>query len=46
MQHRDSFIDSLYGNQEDHCIPTEYDWFSPLLGDWEFKEQSRMPFLI
>ena len=36
MQHRDSFIDALYGNQEDHCIPTEYDWFSPLLGDWEF----------
>ena len=31
MQHRDSFIDALYGNQEDHCIPTEYDWFSPLL---------------
>ena len=35
MQYKDSFTEALYGNQE-NCIPKEYDWFSPLLGDWEF----------
>lgn len=31
----DSFIEALYGRSEE-TIPEEYDWFAPLLGDWEF----------
>ena len=31
----DSFIEALYGQSEE-TIPEEYDWFAPLLGDWEF----------
>ena len=31
----DNFIDALYG-QPEGTIPEEYDWFAPLLGDWEF----------
>ena len=32
----DSFIEALYGRSEE-TIPEEYDWFAPLLGDWEFE---------
>ena len=32
----DSFIEALYGQSEE-TIPEEYDWFAPLLGDWEFE---------
>ena len=31
----DNFIEALYG-QPEGTIPEEYDWFAPLLGDWEF----------
>lgn len=31
----DEFTAALYG-QPASCIPPEYDWFAPLLGDWEF----------
>ena len=31
----DHFIEALYG-QPEGTIPEEYDWFAPLLGDWEF----------
>lgn len=32
----DSFIEALYGQTEEK-IPEEYDWFAPLLGDWDFE---------
>lgn len=31
----DIFTDVLYG-EETNFIPKEYDWFSKLLGDWDF----------
>ena len=31
----DNFTEALYGRSEE-TIPEEYDWFAPLLGDWEF----------
>lgn len=30
------FVKALLGNQETSKIPKEYDWFAPLLGDWDF----------
>ena len=30
-----AFIEAFYGRSEE-TIPEEYDWFAPLLGDWEF----------
>jgi|GEM_PF-2670455 hypothetical protein len=30
----DSFIDALLSQKTDK-IPDEYDWFAPLLGDWD-----------
>lgn len=31
----DTFTEALYG-KENQSIPKEYDWFSKLIGDWEF----------
>ena len=31
----DAFMDALVSGHTE-IIPTEYDWFAPLLGDWEF----------
>ena len=36
----DSFIEALYGQSEE-TIPEEYDWFAPLLGDWEFEYKDK-----
>lgn len=30
------FVKALLGNQGASQIPKEYDWFAPLLGDWDF----------
>ena len=30
------FVKALLGCQEASKIPEQYDWFAPLLGDWEF----------
>lgn len=30
------FVKALLGYQADSKIPEEYDWFAPLLGDWDF----------
>ena len=30
----DNFIDALLSQKTDK-IPDEYDWFAPLLGDWD-----------
>jgi len=30
----DTFIDALLSGKTDR-IPDEYDWFAPLLGDWD-----------
>ena len=37
----DSFIEALYGQSEE-TIPEEYDWFAPLLGDWEFDYKDKL----
>ena len=29
------FVKALLECREDSRIPKEYDWFAPLLGDWE-----------
>ena len=34
MPHMDRFIDALLSGKTDR-IPEEYDWFAPLLGDWD-----------
>lgn len=31
----DIFFETLYGDASEN-IPEEYDWFAPLLGDWDF----------
>lgn len=31
----DAFIEALFSEKTDK-IPDEYDWFSPLIGDWDF----------
>lgn len=40
----DNFIEALYG-QPEGTIPEEYDWFAPLLGDWEFDYKDKFRFL-
>ena len=34
MPHMDRFVDALLSGKTDR-IPEEYDWFAPLLGDWD-----------
>ena len=41
----DSFIEALYGRSEE-TIPEEYDWFAPLLGDWEFDYKDKCTILL
>lgn len=32
------FTKALLGCGTESKIPEEYDWFAPLLGDWDFRE--------
>lgn len=32
---KDEFTDALLNNA-DKIIPEEYDWYAPLIGDWDF----------
>lgn len=32
----DEFISALLGDGKINSIPEEYDWYAPLLGDWDF----------
>lgn len=32
----DSFMEALLSEKTDK-IPEEYDWFAPLIGDWDFE---------
>ena len=41
----DNFIEALYG-QPEGTIPEEYDWFAPLLGDWEFDYKDKFMMVI
>lgn len=36
----DSFIEALYGETTEQ-IPKEYDWFAPLIGDWNFEYKDK-----
>lgn len=36
----DTFLDALV-SKDTNIIPTEYDWFAPLIGDWEFEYVDR-----
>lgn len=40
MREKDTFFGALVSEGTD-IIPTEYDWFAPLIGDWEFEYTDR-----
>lgn len=35
------FVKALLGDQKISKIPEEYDWYAPLLGDWDFDGAGR-----